>query len=780
MFPSISMTRSFVLFAFLAGFALSAAAGADTHIIDSYGKLPLQFEANAGQIDKAVRFLSRGSGYSLYLTASEAVLVLGTPNPNVKPKLPGTSDEKSTPAQDDGLTHATPVALRMRLVGSAPAPVVNGREELAGKANYFIGNDPAQWRTNVPTYAKVHYQDVYPGIDLVYYGDQRQLEYDFVVAPGADSKRIMLDFRGAEKIEIDAHGELVLHAAGRVVRQHKPIIYQEFDGVRREVAGGYVRKGAHRVGFQLAAYDTSRPLIIDPILAYSTYLGGGADETGSAIVVDAAGNAYVTGRTLSSNFPTIAGAFQSNAIGGNVFVSKLNASGSALVYSTYLGGSTADYGSGIALDASGNAYVTGYTDSPDFPTTPGSLQPIPGGFNDVFVAKLNAAGSALLYSTYLGGNSNDFAASIAVDAAGNAYVTGQTGRSSSTNFPVTPGSFQPTYGGGPYDAFVAKLNPAGTALVYSSYLGGGTSEAGGYALDAGSAIAIDGAGNAYVTGSTDSNNFPTTAGAFQTAYFRNCCEYPPFHGFVTKINPSGSALVYSTYLGGGNADGGSAIAVDASGSAYIAGGTSSIDFPTTPGAVQSHFASGFRDTFLTKLNPAGTALVYSTFLGGGGSDSSYGIAVDANGNAYVTGTTDSINFPTTAGAFQPINGGGLDAFVTKLNSAGTAILYSSFIGGNDSDSSNGIALDGLANAYVTGSTRSINFPTTPGAFQPTAAGGYDAFVAKFGVSTRFEEIDPAAAHSPPNAWVPRGSEVAAFSASRASSSDVAEIGRAHV
>ncbi len=768
MFPSVLMPRLWVLFAFLTGFALSAAAATDAHLIDSYGKLPLQFEANAGQTDEAVRFLSRGSGYNLYLTASEAVLVLGTPNPVGKPELPGTRKHRDERAPTQSLT------LRMRLVGAESMPRVSGLDELPGKANYFIGNDRSKWRTNVRIYAKVRYQSVYPGIDLVYYGNQRQLEYDFVVAPGADPTRIMLDFRGAEKIGIDAHGELVLSAAGREVRQHKPVIYQEIDGVRQAIAGGYVRKGAHGVGFELAAYDTTRPLIIDPVLAYSTYLGGGADDTGSGIAVDAAGNAYIVGSTQSSNFPTTSGAFQVNVRGGrDVFVSKLNASGSALIYSTYFGGSADDGGSAIALDAAGNIYVSGSTQSADFPTTAGSIQPIFGGTMDAFVVKLNSAGSALVYSTYLGGSSYDTGAGIAVDATGNAYVTGQTQRGSGAGFPVTPGSFQPTYGGGPYDAFVAKLNAAGTALVYSSYLGGGTAAAGGYALDAGNAIAIDGAGNAYVTGTTDSNNFPTTPGAFQPAYFRNCCEFPPFHGFVTKVNPSGSALVYSTYLGGGNADAGSAIAVDASGSAYIAGSTSSIDFPTTPGAVQSHFAGQFKDGFVTKLNPAGTALVYSTFLGGGSDDYSSGIAVDANGNAYVTGSTDSINFPTTPDAFQTVYSGGSDAFLTKLNPVGTALLYSTFIGGNDTDSGGEIALDGLANAYVTGSTRSINFPTTPGAFQPTSAGNYDAFVAKFGVSTRFEENNPAVTHSPPNTWVPRGSEVAAFSAGTARSSNVA-------
>jgi hypothetical protein len=722
----IPCRRLLVLFAFLAGFALPVAAATDAYLVESYGKLPLQFEENQGQTDEAVRFLSRGAGYSVYFTADEAVLVLAKPDPGAKRNgrsLLGSRETKS-PAQ------AQSVALRLRLVGVAPTPNASGRDALPGKVNYFIGSDPAKWRTNVPTYAKVHYREVYPGIDLVYHGNQRQLGYDFVVAPGADPNKIVLDFQGADKLEIDTQGDLVLHTTSGDVRQRKPVIYQKIDGVRREIDGGYAIKDANRIGFELAAYDTSLPLIIDPVLAYASYLGGSGGDSGTGIAADAGGNTYVTGITASTNFPTTPGAVQLNVIGGpHVFVTKLNPAGSALVYSTYLGGSSLDYGRGIAVDTSGNAYVTGYTQSIDFPVTVGVFQPFNLGYYDAFVTKLNSTGSALVYSTYLGGDSSDFGMGIAVDAAGDAYVTGQTG-SGSTSFPTTPGAFQPAYAGGPYDAFVTKLNPTGSALVYSTFLGGGASDAGGFALDAGSSIAIDSDDNAYVTGSTDSTNFPTTPGAFQTTYLRNCCEFPPFHAFVTKLNPAGSALVYSTYLGGGSSDGGSGIKVDAGGNAYVTGSTSSIDFPTTIGAFQATFAGDFRDAFVTKLNPAGTALVYSSFLGGSSDDSASGIAVDAIGNAYVTGGTASINFPTTLGAPQPINGGGLDAFVMKLNPIGSALVYSTYIGGTNNDFGASITVDTTGNAYVAGQTGSSNFPTTSGAFQPVSAGGYDAFVAK--------------------------------------------------
>src|SRR5712672_1576210 len=441
--------RGMLALTLLASFVVPAAAATDARLSESYGKLPLQFEANRGQTQKDVRFLSRGPGYSLYLTAGEAVLVLAKPD--------AKAQEKS-------------VALRMSLVGAARKPHITGLDELPGKANYFIGKDRSKWRANVPTYAKVQYRNVYPGVDLVYYGNQRQLEYDFVVAPGADPKRIALGFKGADKLEIDAKGDLVLRAAGGEVRQHKPVVYQEIDGIRQEIDGGYVRKGANRVGFRLAAYDTARPLIIDPVLSYSTYLGGSGREKGLAIAVDRDGNAYVTGLVSSTDFPTTAGAFQpifggGTAFGGgqgfDAFVTKFDSTGSALLYSTYLGGSDDDQGLGIAVDTNGNAYVTGSTKSANFPTTAGAFQPTYGGVTDAFVTKLDPTGSALIYSTYLGGSSGDEGNAIAVDAGGCAYVTGIAG----SDFPTTPGAVEAV---GAIGAFVTKLDPSGSALAYST------------------------------------------------------------------------------------------------------------------------------------------------------------------------------------------------------------------------------------------------------------------------------------------------------------------------
>src|SRR6202521_1982121 len=453
---------------------ISASQGdpkAQARILDSYGKLPLSFEANHGQTDSRVKFLSRTGGYSLFLTGDEAVLTLSGSKANThKAKIAGTART----LQSDMAAPKSVGMLRMKLCNANPAARVTGVDELAGTSNYFIGNDPTKWRTNVPTYAKVKYEGIYSGIDLVYYGNQRQLEYDFIVAPGADPRRIAFDIRGAKRIRQDRRGDLVFKMGDGEIRWHKPVVYQEKDGARQLVAARYAITNRNRVGFEVAEYDARRPLYIDPVtdpLIYSTYLGGNLNDTGFGIAVDGVGNAYVTGITYSSNFPTMDPLQPANDGGGDAFVSKIAPSGSALVYSTYIGGSGYDLGYGIAVDSAGNAYVTGVTGSTNFPTM-NPLQPAFGGGNDdAFVAKLNPSGSALVYSTYLGGSGDDFAGGIAVDSAGNAYLEGRT---TSTNFP-TMNPLQATNGGGA-DAFVVKLNSAGSALVYSTYLGGSGAE----------------------------------------------------------------------------------------------------------------------------------------------------------------------------------------------------------------------------------------------------------------------------------------------------------------
>jgi len=685
---------------------------APVHAIEALTNLPLFFERNLGQTEGRVKFLSRGAGHTLFLTQSQAVL-------RVTRFERGPLETRNTEARMSG------TVLGMSFIGASRNPQVLGEEELPGKVNYLVGRNARTWRTNIATYARVTYRDLYPGIDLTYYGREGQLEYDLVVRPGADLRRILVGFSGAEKLEVDARGDLLLRTGPDLIRQRKPFAYQEVNGVRREIPVSYVLKGAHRVAFKVAAHDSGRPLIIDPALFYSTYLGGSIRDGGQGIAVDGAGNAYLTGLTNSSNFPTATGAFQSTPGGGfDAFVTKLNAVGSALVYSTYLGGSGDDLGLGIAVDAAGNASLTGYTTSTNFPTTPGAFQPTSGGSADAFVTKLNSSGSALIYSTYLGGSSDDRGFGLAVDSAGNAYVTGY---STSADFPTSVAAFQKTLAG-PADAFVTKLNLAGSApLLYTTYLGGSSD-------DRGYAIAVDNSGNAYVTGSTTSTDFPTTPGAFQATYAGGGDV------FVTKLNAAGSMpLVYSTYLGGVGEDIGQAIAVNASGDAFVTGRTAD-SFPTTAGAFQTAFGGGGSDVFATRLNPSGSAPVYSTYLGGSGDDSGYGIALDGSNDAYLAGYTNSLNFPTTAGVFQTTFGGGqFDAFVTKLDPAGSAPLYSTYLGGSEGDAAQGIAVDALLNAYVTGFTGSTNFPITPGAFQTTFHGVLDGFVTKIAEGGQLEQ-----------------------------------------
>jgi hypothetical protein len=726
---SATETRSVVL--------QKATPGQKIHLAENYGKLPLSFEANQGQTDGRVKFLARGRGYGLFLTSSEAVLTVGH-GKSKDQKFKGQFNDPRLRGADS-LSQSLSV-LRLKLVGANPTIVVTGLEELPGKSNYFIGNDPKAWRTDVPNFAKVQYKDVYPSVDLIYYGNQGQLEYDWVVGPGADLDAIRFSIGGAHQFRIGSQGDLVIQTGDDEVRFQKPVVYQQQFTVdrpqpttknenrnsktearssslltRHVLEGRYVLRGRRSIGFEVASYDRSKPLIIDPVLVYSTYLGGSAHDEGFGIAVDSAGNAYVTGFTASTNFPT-ASPIQPAFGGGpdDAFVTKLNATGSALVYSTYLGGSGDDFGKAIAVDLAGNAYVTGGTSSTNFPVVGPIQSAFGGGPHDAFVTKLNATGSVLVYSTYLGGSGDDGGMGIALDSADNAYVTGNT---SSPNFP-TASPIQAALGG-PADAFVAKLNAAGSALIYSTYLGGSGD-------DGGVGIAADSLGNAYLIGITSSTNFPT-ASPIQPAFGGG-----NYDAFVAKLNAAGSALVYSTYLGGNDTDFGDSIAVDSSGNAYVAGNTVSTNFPiVNPFQPTNH---GFSDAFVAKLNPAGSALVYSTYLGGAGDEFGWHIAVDSAGNAYLVGSTKSANFPL-ASPLQASYGPAIVAnvYLTELNPLGSALIYSTYLGGSlatDFNSGAGIAVDAAGNAYVTGVTTSIEFPTV-NALQPQNGGAVpNAFVAK--------------------------------------------------
>jgi len=1002
--------------------ALNSDSKAEAQAAEAYGKLPLSFEANRGQAGDAVKFVAHSGNTALLLTADGALLTLAKPRAARRKK---TSLHHAASPQKMQVA-----AVHMKMMGSNPNAWVEGLEQLLGSTNYLRGRDPNNWHTNIPTYGKVRYRDLYPGVNLIYYGNRRQLEYDFEIAPGGDPNLIQIDFAGAQKILLDSEGNLRLRTRLGDIQMRKPAVYQEREGVRQPVACRYTLKGKNRVGFAVDQYDTNAMLVIDPVFNYSTYLGGSTEDRAQAIAIDANGNAYLTGTTFSFNFPVTIDAYSTTyRNGSDIFVTKLTADGSGLVYSTYLGGDDYDQPYGLALDSSGNAYVTGYTASMNYPTTPGAYQTVltPFYYSDAFVTKLSADGTSLVYSTFLGGSSDDQSKAIAVGADGSAYVAGIT---QSANFPTTPGAYKTTITS--TDAFVTKLNSAGSALTYSTFLGGSDT-------DQASGIQVDSMGNAYVTGFTLSTNFPTTAGAYQTAYGGSPMFSNYGDAFVTKLNNTGTALVYSTYLGGSGDDIGYGIALAASGETYITGSTASNNFPTTPGVVRvanggvakatdsgttwaakntgitnstilalaidpvtpttllagtsgggvfksidggstwslssggltdlnvktlaidatatstiylgtsnrgvfkstnggntwraintgqngmnvsslkidpanhskiyagtdqgifkttnggatwaaantgiagnftvnvlaidpinsstlyaglyfngiykstnggtswsqtpimgaaitalvidptnpstlfaatgnglvkstdagsswtgasagltnrtvnalaisppnpssviyagtgndifkstdggmlwgvtgtgltgavvnalaidpnnsqtiySGMATGGTDAFVTRLNATGTALVSSTFLGGSNYDIGYAVTLDNPGNVYVVGSTNSNNFPTTYGLYRSLSGGFSDGdvFVSKLQPSGAALVYSTYLGGNNNDAGYGIAVDSSGNAYIAGYTSSNNFPVTDNAYQTLLGNGSsfysDAFITK--------------------------------------------------
>jgi len=574
--------------------------------------------------------------YTLFLTRNaEAVLVLDQNNNGSHNAV-----HRYRHAEDKTRRADSRDALRLSMVGAKANPRAEALEQLPGKVNYFIGKDPSKWHPNVALYGRVKLHDIYPGIDIAYYGNQQQLEQDIIVSARANLAPVSMMVEGGKSLSLDKGGNLVVETTGGRVLLRKPFAYQESHGTRREVPTCYLLTAANQFTFKVGTDDHNQPLIIDPVLSYSTLVGGSGRDHAEAIAVDSSGNAYITGGTTSTDFPT-AGALQGSLLNtdvGNAFVTKVNASGTAWIYSTYLGGTGGESGTGIAVNSAGNAYVTGSTGSSDFPTTAGAFQTSPG---TSFVTELNAAGSGLLYSTYLGNGGGVTAISIALDSSGNTYITGTAVRGF---LPTTAGAFQtsPTAG---FNAFVTKFNPTGSALVYSTYLGGSSF------VTQGNDIAIDSAGNAYVTGNTFDGGFPTTPGAFQTTFNSTSNGQ---NGFVSKLNASGSALVYSTYLGGSASDQGLGIAVDSAGSAYVTGLANSADFPTQAVSFQTTNPDpGVAVGFVTKLNSVGSALVYSTFLGGTDAFQTiaHRIRVDSAGNAYVTDFTGQATFP----AFRPFS-----------------------------------------------------------------------------------------------------------------------------
>ena len=697
----------------------------------SFAQLPSVFEENAGQAGGRVRFLSRGARHTLALGAGGVTLALrkgggkegsGAVSPV---RAPGENARRRlAPEPSYQLFH-------MKFAGANPRPEMSGEGALAGKVNYFVGRDASKWRTGVRTFAGVRYRELYPGIDLVFHGGDGdgRLEYDFVLAPGADHRDVRLTFDGADGLTLGRDGELLLRTRAGTISQSAPVIYQHVGGVRREVAGGYVLRGRREIGFRVGEYDRSAPLVIDPVLVYSTYF-----FTSSDMAVDSAGAVYVVGTAYNPelDLPVTPGAFQTTRRGASdIFVAKLDSTGTSLSYLTYLGGGGDDpvnveYGSGIAVDAAGNAYVTGLTYLNDFPVV-NAFQPTHQGSTDAFVTKLNPTGSALVYSSYLGGNNSEWGNSIALDAAGSAYVVGG---SNSADFPVK-NALQAAKKGSE-DFFVTKVAPDGKSLEYSTYLGGTDYDAG---FD--TRVAVDAAGAAYLAASTYSRDYPTTPGAFQPSA-KMPANFFISEVVVSKVAPGGASLEYSTYLGGTSYEIVYDAAVDAAGQLHVVGLTDSQDFPTQ-GALYPTARNTLGNGFLTKLNAAGTGLVYSTYLSGTplescrstivgdivfcGGDYASGVATDAAGNAYVTGATISEDFPALTDPIQSSRNGFTDAFVIKLNPAGQT-LYSTRLGGNGYDEGSAVHADSAGSVYLLGFTNSDDFPTV-NPFRDEQAPGFD-------------------------------------------------------
>jgi hypothetical protein len=595
-------------------------------------------------------------------------------------------------------------------------------DQLQGRSNYFVGSDAKAWITNIPQYSKIRVGNIYKGIDMVLYGNQQELEYDFVLRPGADVHDIIMDFKGIDKLSVSRDGTLILRTGGRELGLKHPESYQVIDGRHKAIASRYELTGASQVAFQLGAYDIHLPVVIDPKLIYSTYLGGDGEDGSFGIAVGN-GHAYITGFTSSSDFPVLNGV-QSNVSGGDdVYVSKLDINGDHLIYSTYLGGSNTDSGQAIAVDRFGNAYVAGETFSADFPTV-NAIQAVNHGSSNAFIAKLSRNGDSLLYSTYLGGSQFDLAGSIAVDRFGNAYVAGNAG---SKDFPVTD-ALQRNYGGGIEDGFLTKLNATGDTLIYSTFLGGSGDDGGVH-------VKVDDYGSAYLTGITDSSDFPVKA-ALQPSNNGGLSD-----AFVSQVSPDGSSLIFSTYLGGKGSDAGTDLALDRNGNVYVTGTTASADFPVSNISFQSTFGGGEFDAFVAKLSRGGVNLMFSTYLGGNELDLPTGIAVDEECRVFVAGSTTSPNYPITATAIQNQLSGDRDTFVTAFDKSGSLLEFSTLLGGSLSDQVWGLALDRKGDLYVSGTTQSPDFPVTRNALQTTQPGGVnqlDAFVYKIRFGRRHD------------------------------------------
>jgi len=673
-------------------------------IAETYGKLPLYFIENKGQVDKAVKFYEKGAGHATFFTEEGVVLALTKSNG----KLKDTNTDKNR-------KHTTE-AVKLSFIDANNGVKITSSTPLPGHVNYFIGNDKTRWQSNIPTYKAVTYENVYKNIDIKFYGNNRDIEHDIIVRPGGDPSLVKFTYEGIKGLKIRDNGDLEVSLNYGKVIEKRPIIYQVINGERKNIEGSYSifkgKMGAFTYGYTVASYDHTKKLVIDPVLVYSTYLGGSNWDGGKDIAVDNTGAVYVTGVTGSLDFPLVSPA-QFSYGGGNTdgFITKINPAGTAIIYSTYFGGMGNETNKAIAVDSNGAVFIAGDTGSQiNFPLVNPIQDTFGGSLYDAFLVKLNPAGSAIIFSTYLGGSGIDSGDGLALDNSGAAYVTGST---SSPDFPtVNPIQIRSA----DYNnyAFVTKINPTGSAIVYSTCIGGSGN-------DFGKAIDVDSSGAAYLTGIAYSTDFPLVNP------LQPIKGGGSFDAFVTKINPAGSAYVYSTYVGGSSAEWSNSIAVDSSGAAYITGEVLSADFPTV-NPIQGY--SGYDDAFITKINPAGSAIVYSTYLGGTSGDKYFDITVDNSGAAYVTGWSSSANDYPLVAPLQGIYGGGAsDITVAKLNPAGSELVFSTFFGGSGNEPGRAIAVDSSGAIYITGETSSSNLPIA-NAIQGRIAGNQDAFISK--------------------------------------------------
>lgn len=671
------------------------------------------FTENKGQWDESILFVGNTAFGKVAFTKEAVYYQIAHTETNPAPVSSLEKDPLLSIQQQDKQRTFYAQTIKLSFV-NGQTPKLTGKNTLPHYYNYFIGNDKTKWASNCRNYSKVYYENIWEGIDLAYFFTPEGMKYEYYVEPTADVNQLQIKVEGAE-ITNSGNSLEIASVLGKIQDSNLLVFDQT---TRLPIQAGFSVVG-NTYSFQGIPKERKNTVVIDP-LVYSTYLGGSNVDFVYSIQVDQNGNAYVVGGTYSTDFPVSPGAFVTVYKGNSdCFVSKLNPTGTALLYSTYIGGTNADdvlYS--IQIDALGNAFLAGYTYAMDYPVTPGAFMTTRSGSADATITKLNPTGTALVYSTYLGGSGSDIIYSIQIDVDGNAYVTGYT---YSTNFPVTIGAFMTTPSGGMTNGFVTKLNPTGTALQYSTYLGGNTDEV----LNS---IKVDTLGNAFITGFTNSADFPVTPGAYMTTYNGD------HDVFITKLNSTGTGLIYSTFLGGSWFDFAYSIAIDSTGCAYVTGYTYSTDFPVTPGVFMTTAYNGWTDCFVTKINPTGTALIYSTHLGGADDDYCYSITVDSIGNAYIGGYTRSTDFPVTPGAYSTVNSGGWsDDFITKLNSTGTALLYSTYLGGNGEDNLSNITVDASGNAYIVGYTTIGNFPVTPGAFMTLMNGPVDGFITKLSI-----------------------------------------------